>query len=618
MIPRIICDREPASTPGERPIDCDAATVSWMGARTSFRVQHISMNSRKRSKLPLAALACIALLSTACGAEFDAGTTSPSELDEEGEVLDDMEAALRQSATPTYVNCSGENLTIAQNAYGLVRARLWNTSSRIQFVACTMKAVFSATYTYPEQLLQLLREDVPTTIECVSGSSTNANPETIYLGAQDFETAKSREANQGQPAAQIMADVLIHELAHTKGRFLLPRGNGHPGPACGASCIEHQLTVTNNVSSCLLDIIPHDWSFDPAPHFIPDRDVMATATGEVTLMPVGTVYGHEQADENICFLPEKGIGIVGRSGSSLNALGMYCRNMSDGVEGANGATGGAGTAFSFKCPANEVLIGFRGRVAASLDAIQPVCALSSSVAAGGTSTNVPTPPTFGASGPVTFERMCPAFQVVKGVRLRTSDVVRRMDVLCQRHDLFRDSWSTPGTLLGGTGGAAMDDEHCPSRSVMDKLWGVGDDANNGLLRLGAGCTKVTTACHGCQVTVSGGSNNVNHMLPFRGFQPVEGTGVGLTGQCSGTDGVLVGLTTWRSSGAVRAVRGICATASLWSNGSSTTTFDTAQVGTPPAGSVAQSFTCPARSFLTGWRIVEDPNLMSITPRCRTF
>jgi hypothetical protein len=582
----------------------------------------MSMNIKKRSDLPtrkvsLAALACI-VLSTACGGEFDGEATSASDWDEQSEVLDTMEAPLRQTATPTYVNCSGANLTIAQNAYSLVRARLWNTSSRTQFVSCMKKAIFSATYTYPEQLLQLLREDTPTTIECVPGTSGNADPETINLGAQDFETAKFREANQGQPAANIMGEVLIHELAHTKGRFLLPRGNGHPGPDCGANCIERQLVVTNNVSSCLSDIIPHDWSFDPAPHIIPDRDVMAAATGEVTLSPVGTVYGHEQADENICFLPEKGIGIVGRSGSFLNALGMYCRNMSDGVEGANSATGGAGTEFQFKCPANEVLIGLRGRAGAFLDAVQPVCALSTSVAAGGTSTNVPSPPTFGGSGGATFERMCPAFQVVKGVRLRTSDVVRRIDVLCQRHDLFRDSWSTPGTLLGGTGGAAMDDEHCPSRSVMDKLWGVGDDANNGLLRLGAGCAKVTTACHGCQVTVSSGSSNVNHMLPFRGFHPIEGTGVGLTGQCSGTDGVLVGLTTWRSSGAVRAVRGICATASLWSTLSSTTTFNTAQVGTPPVGSVAQSFTCPAPSFLTGWRIVEDPNLMSITPRCRTF
>jgi hypothetical protein len=573
-------------------------------------------------------------LSGADGERIDVHVSESDASDEFGTLA----APLRQTGSPTYVNCSGADLTTAQQAFGIVRNRLWNATSSAQFNSCMKKSIMSATFTYPEQMLALLRQDVPTTIECLTGcvddngapvccgSGNGSSSETIYLGDCTFNYADTREANEGIPNENIVADLLIHELTHTKGQYLLPRGNGHPGPEapvngtgdCVEGCSERQMAVTNVASSCLFDTTPMDWNYATAPNFIPDRDVMATQTGEVTLAPAGTFYNTQQPAENHCFIPEKGIGIVGRSGSSIDALGMFCRDGS-GVEGANAPTGAStGTAFQYKCPANEVLVGLRGTAGWWIHSVQPVCALSTSVAAGGQASNV-SPPSFGGTGAHAFERLCPPFQIVKGTRLRTNDVVRTIDVLCQRHDALRDAYTTGTTRLGGTGGATIDDDHCPSRSVMDKLWGVGDDVNNRLLRLGAGCAKVSNSCQGCEITVSSSSNNVNHMTPFRGFQPVEDTGVGRTAACSGTDSVLVGLTAWSSGGAVRAVRGICAaSASLWSTGGSTATSNTAQVGTPPAGSTQQSFTCPSRSFLTGWRMAEGPDLMSITPRCRTF
>jgi hypothetical protein len=546
---------------------------------------------------------------------------------EESDELGTLAAPLRQTGSPTYVGCSAANLTTAQQAFAIVRNRIWSAIGAAQFRACLKNSIMSATFTYPEQMLEFLRQDVPTKIQCVTGNSGNeANEETIYLGTNDFAYADGREANEGIPNENIMADVLIHELTHTKGNYLLPRGNGHPGPEeavngtgdCPGGCIERQMAVTNVVTSCLFDITPMDWNYGTAPNFVPDRSVMASQTGEVTLAPAGTFYNTQQPAENHCFIPEKGIGIVGRSGSSVDALGMYCRDGS-GVEGANAPTGAStGTAFQYKCPADEVLVGLRGTAGWWIHSIQPICALSTSVAAGGYDTNV-SPPSFGGAGAHAFSRLCPQFHIVKGTRLRTNDVVRTIDVLCQRHDALRDAYTTGATRLGGTGGDTIDDDHCPSRSVMDKLWGVTDDVDDRLHRLGAGCAKVSNTCPDCQITVSSSSNNVNHMTPFRGFQPPEGTGVGRTGVCSGTDSVLVGLTTWSSAGSVRAVRGTCAaSASLWSIGSSTATTTTAQVGTPPAGSTQQSFTCPSRSFLTGWRMAEGPNLMSITPRCRTF
>jgi hypothetical protein len=570
------------------------------------------------------------------GERVDVGLASEGE---ESDEFGTLAAPLRQTGSPTYVGFPAAHLTTAQEAFAIVRSRIWNTTSSGQFLSSMKNSIMSATFTYPEQMLAFLRRDVPTRIEyltgCVDpdtgkpkccGLGHAAPAETIYMDDCTFNYADSRQTNEGIPNENIIADALIHELTHTSGPFLLPRGNGHPGPEevvngtgdCPGGCIERQMAVTNVVSSSLFDTTPMDWNYGTAPNFIPDRSVMATQTSEITLAPVGTFYNTQQPAENHCFIPEKGIGIVGRSGSSVDALGMYCRDGS-GVEGANAPTGAStGTAFQYKCPANEVLVGLRGTAGWWIHSVQPICALSAAVAAGGYSSNV-SPPSFGAAGAHAFERLCPPFQIVKGTRLRTNDVVRTIDVLCQRHDSLRDAYTTGATRLGGTGGDTIDDDHCPSRSVMDKLWGVGDDVDNRLHRLGAGCAKVSNTCQGCQITVSSSSNNVNHMTPFRGFQPIEGTGIGRTGACSGTDSVLVGLTTWTSAGSVRAVRGTCAaSASLWSIGSSTVTTTTAQVGTPPAGSTQQSFTCPSRSFLTGWRMAEGPNLMSITPRCRTF
>lgn len=589
--------------------------------------RHVTRSGWREARRSLLALGvAVAALAMGCQMEFPDGEEIPLDLEaEEGEVLGSLEQELRQTGNATFVGCSGDNLTVAQAAFNKMRDRIWTGNGAIQFHACLKEAIFTGSYAYPELLLSILKENIGTTIICGPAGSGNADPETITVGQFAFDVANAEFAARGIPKENTIADLMIHELAHTKGRLVLPLGTGHEGPEevvngtgdCVQGCIERQMSITTLVSSCLFDGRPMDWNFVQAPNLIPFRSLMGLVTGEAALSPVGVAIDMNAPAENHCLQSEVGVGLSGRSGALVDKLGMVCRTGTS--EFVNTPTGGnGGVAFDSRCPANEVMIGIKGRAGMKLDQVGAICALSSSVAAGGSATNVNLPSFGGTTGNV-FERRCPSRQVVKGMRIRHSGTVQRVELVCQKHDQLRSIITGGATRLGGTAGTRLADEHCPSMSAMDVFWGVADDATGALNRLGAGCTKVSNTSAGGLITeaIAGGDNS-NHMLTFHGFQQPEGTGLGRTGGC-GANSLMVGMTAWTSSNSVRAVRGICASnATQWSGGLSTSTFNSSQLGTPPAGSTQASFTCPFKSFLTGWRIAEDPNVMSITPRCRAF
>lgn len=538
----------------------------------------------------------------------------------EGDMMDALGTAtaeLRATGAPTIVNdCTGADRVTVQAAFDLIRTRLWDPVGSAEFLGCLRQSVFSSTYAYPEFLLSLLREDVQTTLGC-DNANANSPPEVISIGAA------LRVSDPKLTSTQIVADVMIHELAHTKGRLVLPTGTGHPGPHGCVDCAEHQLSVTNQVSSCLFDTVPMDGNYSvPLPHFFPSRGVMASATGESVLAPVGVSIDKLRPAQNNCTTDERGSGLSGRAGSLVDSVGMVCRGT--GADRLNTPTGGTGgTAFDFRCPSNELLVGVRGRARSTVNAIGPICALTSAISIGSSLSNVD-PPIFGGTGGNAFVRRCPSRHILKGMRVRQNGTVQRIDITCQRIDRLRNITTTGLEVMGGDGGTILDDEACPSMSVMDKLWAVNEQLNNTIGRLGASCTRVSNTVAGGEITVTEGANDIHHMLPFHGSDVPEDTGLAVTAQCTDVDSVLVGLTTWshqfqgRPNG-IAAAQGKCAsTARGWSNGSSTATTNTTRIGSIPAGAPAQTVLCPARSFLTGWRTVERLGLASIQPVCRAF
>jgi hypothetical protein len=616
------------------------------------------------------ALGLMGAATMACGASGDIGEgfggvdDKPDILGgslDDGHELGNLESAITQTQV-TYSNCSGANLTKAQAAVAIVHDLLYDPVESKRFLECMKNGTLSATGTYPEQQFHLLREPIPTKIVCddpldrgYAGhvpAPTDGSPnslEEVYFGFYYQQVSpppappvkKSAVANQ---TVNGLAELILHELVHTKGYYLLPRGNGHPGPEvtqaglapCADGCIERQMVAPIVAASCMFDDVTNNWNDLPpiADQIIPIRSQMAASTYEVTLAPVGHIRNTESGWENHCSTDLEGAGIRGRyysyaSGTFINALGMVCRDGSGNVHN-NGRTGNTvGSTYSFTCPADEVLVGFSGRSGWLLDSLKPICnnrAMWEAQWPGHNSTV--TPSSFGGSGGEAFTRMCPARHAVKGLRLRYADVITRMDVVCQRLGKPGNIQTVSLPAIGApNAGSFIADEYCPSKSVMTKLWGVVGEQTKKLWRLGAGCSRVSNPAPGGALTLYDGTGNTNHMLPFGGrvFVPESGPAdVGKPGMAIGdtaacpSGAAYVGLKTYTLPGdtSVYGVRGLCANVASW-NGGDTSFAMGGRVGEDDYTTIQEQI-CPAKHFLTGWRMAEEPDVTNISLRCRQF
>lgn len=220
------------------------------------------------------------------------------------------------------------------------------------------------------------------------------------------------------------------------------------------------------------------------------------------------------------------------------------------------------------------------------------------------------PSSFGGSGGVAFTRMCVPGHAIKGLRLRYGgDVITRMDVVCQKIAQPGNVQTVSLPTIGAPGtGSLVAEEHCPSKGAMTKLWGVTHVDTDKLLRLGAGCSTVTNGSPGAAVSVQAAPEDTNHMLAFAGkwlvpesgtpepgALPVANSGRGRTATCP-AGAAYVGLKTYRNPNgtSLLAVRGLCADAEDWSDG--TTANDSwamaGSVGTYFTNRIIQEEVCP--------------------------
>lgn len=603
-------------------------------------------------------LGLVGVATMGCGAtsDIDDGSASvdgePDVVDgalESGDELGSLESALTLSE-PEFMNCSAAQKTTVRAALERITDVLYDPTESRRFVSCMKNGTLSATGTYPEQLWALLQENIPTRIRCGEPTAghvpapSNGSPagrEDIWFGGATSETA--------------IAELLLHELVHTKGYFLTPngtpspRGLGHPGPEvtvqgavpCQEGCIERQMAGPIVAISCLFDNRANDWGLGVTTfpdQIIPLRHEMAASTGETTLAPIGNILNTEGSHENHCSTNQVGVGIRGRYGNFVTALGMVCREGSGSVH-SNSRTGATtGSTYSFTCPVDEVLVGVSGRSGWWVDALKPICANTASWQAPPPFSfhiTTATPSSFGGSGGVAFSRMCPLGHAVKGLRLRYADVITRMDVVCQDLGQPGNIQTVSLPTIGAPGiGALVAEEHCPSKSAMTKLWGVAEAQTDKLLRLGAGCSTVANAGPGQTVSVQAGAGDTNHMLAFAGRwevpesgppgpgqSPAPGTGVGRTATCP-AGAAYVGLKTYHNpnGSSLLAVRGLCADAEDWSDATTMNDswFLAGDVGTYFTNRIIQEEVCPPKHFLTGWRIAEEPDVTNIGLRCRQF
>jgi hypothetical protein len=511
------------------------------------------------------------------------------------------------SALTFHSNCSSTQRSRVNAAYSQIRNYIDDPSG--SFLSCLKDAVFSGDMSdglsptsYPEEIVRRFQEADPIVIDCSAcGDASCAGGETpegelIFLHPDNITSNVSDTAG-----------VLLHEITHNKGF-------AHPGPASCTGCPpddvnEHWFALTGQVVLC----------FANGEGRYPQRSVMAISR-ENALAPVGTDVLLNAAGSSLCQTDEFVSGMTGRAADFVDRLGVVCRHRTTGADRALSAVGGAGgSSFTRVCPAGTTVIGFSGGAGEWIDRVGLRCAWESDVRAG--LVNPGSQVIFsGGPGGVAWERLCPARQVVKGIRLRTtspaanSGFVQKIDIICQDIDQPRSIAVSPKARLGGTGGASRYEEHCPSRSVMDWLRVV--TAWDGVTRLGAGCSAVSNSCSGCEIGVGGADRSTLHTIAWHGG-PSGGGDVATNVNCTNSNSVLIGLNVWTNE-YVRAVQGICASsASGWSTGASTATKLTPIVGSTADASMA-GVVCNTGSFLTGWDIKTGIFVDSITPRCRAF
>ena len=78
--------------------------------------------------------------------------------------------------------------------------------------------------------------------------------------------------------------------------------------------------------------------------------------------------------QKLCPPGARAVGVVGRSGELVDALGLRCSDSSGQLSLTDVQGGGGGTAFEWLCPAGLALIGLDLMVGMYVDSVAPVCA----------------------------------------------------------------------------------------------------------------------------------------------------------------------------------------------------------------------------------------------------
>lgn len=336
-----------------------------------------------------------------------------------------------------------------------------------------------------EAILYKMRENKPTRIKCRDLSGTHKRAEAPR-GVSREEVTVDHGLLAGAPSVAEIAATLIHEIAHNKGY-------AHPETAGQIGEIEYYETVPLILERCELEgqAVYHGRS---------------TLTQEQELAHVGGPGGSyfESACQTDSFMTGIRVG-----------ADRFVRNLAPFCEQPNGQNAaqttivgpiGAGNASLQQCQPDEFMVGINGRSGAYVDALGVVCMKRVDVykkwfgverafpAAGGT-------------GGTPFARRCPAGMVVKRLLGRAGANIDQVRVVCEDPTVGdRGAFIRQGTPIGRPGGYE-DEQHCNGYGAMIGLFGEYDDR---IKRLGGICeptrgTHVDTEHEHLTPGIDGGS-----------------------------------------------------------------------------------------------------------------
>jgi hypothetical protein len=470
-------------------------------------------------------------------------------------------------------------------------------TSKATMTQCLKEAILSgeeyhATHgkyevSYPEEVMRRLSENISTTIDCREGTGCSCNwggPNerfTCDLGCKDA-------------ADSYVAAVSIHEIAH--------RTYTHPSDLPEESWV----SVNQSVARCIETFAQGSTPPTPLLPGPPNYTLRSALQREATLAQVGMEGGFAYAPSN-CGSSSFVSGFFGSAASFVDSFGLTCRPLSiQNTVNLNSAGGTGGTPFTRTCGFGELAVGMRGGAGAWLDSVGLICMNEDTIGTGAT-TPVSNGSLAGGAGGVSWERRCPPFMALKGVRTRAASYVDRLEFLCQD---VRDPVRVHNSIteLAGTSSTYHYLEQCQSESVITDLT---------LKRTASFVHRVGGVCEGVVHDGSSTGHKVvrsglgGHVLPSHG-----GSGGEQVKDSCGAGRALVGLRMYFDSDTVAGIRGICANVGDWTSQASMAVSFTPARGN--AIGAAHDRQCPLGQMMVGAFTNTDDKVHGIKPTCRQF
>jgi hypothetical protein len=513
-----------------------------------------------------------------------------------------------------FTNCAPEEQLLLTQAMTIVKFALIDGVGAPQaMLSCLNNNLMAGGVTnvreadYPELILQRLRENVPTQIECASTLPPDADSAIawVFLGTGEkmfFLKSELQDYIHGGGTADAqatsVADVMGHELAHTKD---------YRHPTTSFVAPDYGYSVPYTVGSCVSQLWTHKYV-----------DGRTSTKGEVNLAPVG-LYGGLPAGNNsgevVCGQNKYVVGFHGRSGTAIDNLGLVCDSGGFGQVSDTPAFGGTGGgAFRQVCNAGEFAVGAWGNATDIVNFVGLYCASKSSIMSGSRAAGQRGGT--GGNGTAQWIRGCPSKMVLKGVRMRTGPYVNRMELLCQELGSSRkvENFYVGGSQVPGNARSVVYHEGCPSGVVRRVMASTGSAVD----RLMGTCLSVVDTTPGLNVLEEFRPGNV---LPGHGGDGGGFSFVDLPDANSAFVGVRIAGGNgrdWINSIVMLSTRDMAS----WSRGVTTHLSASTRLGAV-TGAWETETICPVGSFITGWWIKAGDSsglnvIEGLMPACGRF
>jgi len=437
--------------------------------------------------------------------------------------------------------------------------------------------------TYPEEIMARMSENIPTRISCVDAAGG-----CFSSGGEDFLC----DPNFMDIPTLNLAGQSAHEISHHYW--------DHPGME-----MDYGASVPSAVYMCFATL---GTASPPIPGGIQRSNMGST---ETTLAQVG-LEGEQPVAPTYCSATQFLSGFYGTSSDAITALGGVCKALDSARTSDLPAAGQwAGAVFRQTCSASEVAIGAFGKAGSALTAIGSLCASEADVRSGLAAFRNGL--LAGNNTGRSWERRCPAFQALKGVRLRAGAQVDRIELVCQdvrKPETIRQSVPPSLTVPGEWGYS----ENCQSRAVLTALE---TRIESNVRRLGGRCQAVSAVPRPAadSAVALAGSETVHVLASHGGLDDV---GTPNLDSCP-ADEAVVALQLYYDGRDVAGVRGICASIDGWSRRTpGTDLHPTTLRGRSTSTSDAPM--CASAEFLVGWTVQtgDDGYIRGVKPVCRRF